>query len=89
MGERENVRKKPAPDAVLETLRSLGGDIENCVYVGDSDVDFHTAQNAGCRVVLVSWGFKTREFLDGFGAAVADDARQLLELINGGECNEN
>lgn len=89
VGERENVRKKPAPDAVLETLRSLGGDIESCVYVGDSDVDFHTAQNAGCRVVLVSWGFKTREFLDGFGAAVADDARQLLELINGGECNEN
>lgn len=87
VGERENVRKKPAPDAVLETLRALGSDMADAVYVGDSDVDFHTAQNAGCRCILVSWGFKTRAFLDGLGGTAVDDTEQLLALIDGGEDN--
>ena len=39
IGERENIRKKPAPDTVEEALRQLGASREGAVYIGDSDVD--------------------------------------------------
>lgn len=44
IGERENIRKKPAPDTVLEAFRLLGVDKEDAVYIGDSDVDVNTAK---------------------------------------------
>lgn len=47
IGERENIRKKPAPDTVLEAFRLLGVDKEEAVYIGDSDVDVNTAKK--CR----------------------------------------
>ena len=36
---------------------------DECVYVGDSDVDFYTAKNAGMHPVSVSWGYRSHEFL--------------------------
>lgn len=81
VGEREGVRKKPAPDSVFETARSLGCEMADTVYIGDSDVDFRTAENAGCKCVLVSWGFRERSLLESFGAPVADSAQELLEIL--------
>ncbi len=81
VGEREGVRRKPAPDAVFETVRALGSDINGTLYVGDSDVDFRTAKNAGCDCVLVSWGFKSRGFLDSLGGTAVDSTRELLAVI--------
>ena len=62
-GEREGVPKKPAPDMVNAVMRALDADPATTLYVGDSDVDFHTAVNAGIDVVLVDWGFRDRDLL--------------------------
>ena len=85
VGERESVRKKPAPDSVFETVRSLGCAIEDAVYVGDSDVDGRTAANAGCACVLVSWGFRGRDTLEPFGCPIADDADGLYKILTEAE----
>lgn len=37
IGEREDIRKKPAPDTVIEALRQLGATADGAVYIGDSD----------------------------------------------------
>ena len=68
IGERENIRKKPAPDTVFEALRQLSASLSGAVYIGDSDVDVMTARNCNipCRSVL--WGFRTKEFLIKNGA---------------------
>ena len=63
IGERENIRKKPAPDTVLEAFRLLGVDKEEAVYIGDSDVDVNTAKNVGILCISVLWGFRDKEFL--------------------------
>lgn len=63
IGERENVRKKPAPDTVLEALRQLHCDKCGTVYIGDSDVDIMTAQNCGIPCISVLWGFRDKDFL--------------------------
>ncbi|MBO7069272.1 MAG: HAD-IIIA family hydrolase [Bacteroidaceae bacterium] len=65
IGENETagIRKKPAPDMVMEALRQLGVKSETAVYVGDSDVDIQTAQNAGVPCISVLWGFRDKDFL--------------------------
>lgn len=68
VGEREDIRKKPAPDTVIEALRELGVDKEGAVYIGDSDVDIMTAKNSGMPCVSVLWGFRDKEFLLEHGA---------------------
>ena len=68
IGEREDIRKKPAPDTVFEAIRQLGVKKEGCVYVGDSDVDIDTAINSGMPCISVLWGFRSKEFLLAHGA---------------------
>lgn len=68
VGERENIRKKPAPDTVMEALRLLGAGRDNAVYIGDSDVDIATARNCGLPCISVLWGFRDRDFLVAHGA---------------------
>ena len=68
IGEREDIRKKPAPDTVIEALRELGVDKEGAVYIGDSDVDIMTAKNSGMPCVSVLWGFRDKEFMLEHGA---------------------
>lgn len=78
IGERENIRKKPAPDTVLEAMRLLGIGKEDAVYVGDSDVDINTAKNVGIPCISVLWGFRDREFLLENGATTFIDSPEQL-----------
>ena len=52
IGERETIKKKPAPDTVIEALKQLGVTAERAVYIGDSDVDIMTAKN--CNLPCIS-----------------------------------
>ncbi len=82
IGEKEGVRRKPAPDTVREALKELGRTAEESVYVGDSDVDIETAKNAGMPCISVLWGFRDREFLEEHGAKrYARTAEDVLELV--------
>ena len=79
IGERENIRKKPAPDTVLEALRQLGAERETAVYIGDSDVDVNTAKNSGLPCISVLWGFRDKNFLIEHGAtSFISEPNQLL-----------
>lgn len=83
IGEKEGIRRKPAPDTVLEALRVLGSTKEEAVYVGDSEVDHQTAVNSGLPCISVLWGFRDRDFLTERGATVfaerPDDVFMLLQ----------
>lgn len=70
VGEKEGVRKKPAADTVLMVMQELGVTPEQCVYIGDSDVDIKTAENSGLDCISVLWGFRSEEFLIDHGAKV-------------------
>ena len=82
LGEREGVARKPAPDSVLHVMELLGVSRERTLYVGDSEVDVRTAENAGVDCVAVTWGFRTREELLEAGAEVLiDSPLELLEKL--------
>ena len=65
-GESIGCPRKPAPDMVWQAMEELG--VEGCVYVGDSEVDVLTAQNAGVPCLSVLWGFREEETLRSAGA---------------------
>ena len=80
IGEREGIRKKPAPDTVIEAMRQLGVTTEGTVYIGDSDVDIETARNSGMPCISVLWGFRDKEFLLEHGATtLVSTPEEILE----------
>ena len=80
--EAQGIRKKPAPDTVIASLRELGVEKQNAVYVGDSDVDIDTAANAGLPCISVLWGFRDRDFLIQHGAKTFISApSELLQFL--------
>ena len=82
IGDREGMKRKPAPDTVFAALRELGRKAETAVYIGDSDVDLETAKNANIPCIGVSWGFRGRDFLEKHGASVViDEPKELYELV--------
>lgn len=82
VGERPGIRRKPEPDSVLEALRILNSSRETAVYVGDSEVDYHTAANAGMTCALVSWGFRHREQLQELEPDhMIDQPQELLQNV--------
>ncbi len=87
VGAHEDIPKKPSPDmirAAYKLLHSKGKNTAKAIYVGDSEVDILTAENSGLDCISVSWGFKTREFLEEAGAKfIVDDAKELENAIFG------
>ena len=70
VGDAPERLRKPAPDGVFEAMHRLGVTKEECVYVGDSDVDYRTAINAGLPCISVLWGFRSRKELESLGATL-------------------
>ncbi len=82
VGERPGIRRKPVPDSVLEAMRLLDSAPEETLYVGDSEVDYETAKNAGISCMLVSWGFRDREMLEKMSPDyLIDKPEELLTVI--------
>ena len=82
VGERESVKRKPAPDSVNEALQALSVPRESAVYIGDSEVDIATAQNAGLPCVCVSWGFRDVQTLQTAGAErIVNDVTALQAAL--------
>ena len=82
LGEKDQIRRKPAPDMVNECLCVLEVPRDECVYIGDSEVDFETGKNSGMDVISVDWGFRTHEYLEALPAEkIVSTAEDLLEAI--------
>ncbi len=82
VGEREGVRKKPAPDSALAAAQALGVRPASTLYVGDSEVDIQTARNAGMDCLSVDWGFRPEAVLREAGATrIIHSPGALLDAI--------
>ena len=84
-GQTDSVPRKPDPSAALMIAEKLGCKKEECVYVGDSEVDIKTGHAAGMKTVSVSWGFRSREILKENGAEhIIDRPKELIHMIGKG-----
>lgn len=80
LGNCPDITRKPAPDALFYIMDTLGVDAKNTVYVGDSEVDILTAQNANIPCITVLWGFRDKDYLLSVGAKTC--AETVIELEN-------
>lgn len=81
IGEKTGINKKPARDMVDEALRCLKADRKGAVYIGDTNVDYETARNSELECILVSWGFRGRQFIEQYDAEYyVDRPEEILDI---------
>ena len=97
LGEREGVERKPDPQIVYDILEAKGERLEakgeEILYIGDSLVDAETARaaashlstlNSQLSLVLCTWGFGTREQLEGAKPDyLVDHPLKVLKAVEG------
>lgn len=82
IGEREGIKRKPAPDTVIAALNELVSNKETSVYIGDSEVDYQTAVNSGIPCISVLWGFRDKDYLVDIGAELfAETPQEVLDIL--------
>ncbi len=82
-GMKDDFPRKPDRAGLEHFAKKEGLKVENLLYVGDSEVDYQTAENAGCQHILVSWGFRSREDLARLSPSrLVDSVEELQEAIN-------
>lgn len=81
-GQCETLARKPDPAGVWRILEKMGVSREECLYIGDSEVDVETAKAAGVQEIAVTWGFRDPGSLKAAGARVMiRDPEELLAYV--------
>ena len=78
--------RKPDPQGLLAMMTATGATAAETVLVGDSAIDYQTAQRASVRWCLVSFGFGFRAFPRdqiSNGDGIVDDAEGLARWLAG------
>lgn len=82
-GTVEGVPVKPDPARAFLIADELGVKPEEFAFIGDSDVDMKTANNAGMAAIGVSWGYRDPQILRENGACkVAENADDLYQILD-------
>ena len=83
-GQSERFARKPDPEALLDCIAQAGVPKEECIYVGDSDVDVEFARRAGLSCIGAAWGFRGRGELEEAGAAyIAEKTEDIYRYAAG------
>ncbi|MBP5618015.1 MAG: HAD-IA family hydrolase [Clostridia bacterium] len=87
IGQREGVPIKPDPAMPRLAMAALGVTPDECLFLGDSNVDIATGAGCGAYPVGVLWGFRDREELLQAGAkdliAKPDELWAVLARLDG------
>ena len=82
IGEKEGVKRKPAPDTVFAVMKELNVNKKEVVYIGDSEVDIETSKNADIPCISVTWGFRDKEVLEKLCPEyIVDSPKDILNII--------
>ena len=83
-GQQEGIPRKPDPAAVFAIMDKLQVSKEECLYIGDSEVDMQTGCAAGVDTIGVTWGFRSKEVLSENGATyIVDKAEEIVSIVKG------
>ena len=81
-GQKEGIRRKPEPDGVWYLMEQMHVSKEECLYIGDSEVDAATGRNTGLKTIGVLWGFRDRKTLETAGVDdLIDRPDELLQFV--------
>ena len=82
VGEKEGVKRKPAPDTVFAVINELNVNEKDVIYIGDSEVDIETSKNADIPCICVTWGFRDKEVLEKLCPEyIVDSPEKILDIV--------
>ncbi len=82
IGANDNIKLKPAPDMANIALEKLNLKNNECVFIGDSNVDALTGKNANMKVIGVTWGYKDKDVLEKLDLDyIVDRPSQIIDII--------
>lgn len=70
VGQKDGVKVKPDPAALLTLLKDAGVSAEEALYCGDGEADVKCALAAGVDFIAATWGFRHYSVLEKAGAKV-------------------
>ncbi len=73
---------KPHPEGIHKIVNTLSNRKEEVYFIGDTEVDILTAKNAGVKSIAVTWGFRSREFLEKYKPDhLVNTPEEILDII--------
>ena len=82
VGQQKGVERKPHPQSFELLLKELDVKKQDCLYIGDSEVDVKTALNAKVDLVAVTWGYRSVEILKNAGAKIlVNSPKEILNYV--------
>ncbi len=82
LGQREGIPAKPDAGIVDDSMKRAGVCKAETLYVGDSNVDMQTAQNAGVDAAGVCWGFRPLSELEAYHPRyIARNPKDILTFL--------
>lgn len=88
IGQSDEIRRKPAPDAPLKAAEEFGIFPDECLYIGDTGTDMLTGTRAGMHTIGVLWGFRDEKELRKNGAEIlAEKPEDLIKIYE--ECSHD
>lgn len=82
LGEVSDLPRKPQPHLIFKAMEKINATENDTVYIGDSEVDILTAENANLPCILALWGFRTEdELLKAGGKYFAKTPLDILNYI--------
>ncbi len=73
--------KKPSPEGIFKILSEIPEHKKNTFMIGDTEMDIMAAKNAGVKSIAVTWGYRTREFLEKYNPDFITQNTGELERI--------
>lgn len=81
-GLQDGYKPKPDPKALLDIITDLGIRKEECIYIGDSEIDIRVSKNAGIKSLGVLWGYRDEALLKKEGADfLALNVSEMVDII--------
>lgn len=83
LGQTDNIKRKPSPDGALLIAEQFNIPPEQCLYIGDTNVDMKTGNAAKMNTVGVLWGFRDKqELLDSGAKYIAEKPMDILNFVD-------
>ena len=84
LGKTDKFPVKPSKECIDYVMNKLEVSGEECIYIGDSNVDMQTAINGNISEIIgVSWGFRPVEELKQAGAKyIVDSPEAIIDIVN-------
>lgn len=82
LGQKDELPKKPDPAMVYDIMERFGIARESTWFIGDTEVDFETAENASVNFIGVSYGFRSKEQMQALNPEyLFDDVASMRDFI--------